>query len=287
MRIALLAASLLWTMPAVAQETRPIPDDYTPPAAEIAEFEWMTGYWEGTGIGGNRAVENWLPPVGGTMVGSFIQADAEDGIQFTEHMYLMEEDGTVILRVKHFNADFTGWEDAEGMVTFRLLEAEHCAAYFGGLTLRCDGDDGYAVFLLMRNSAGETNELEFRFIRAGPRSQVPTCPEAETTMAMNACLREIFDAAEGERQRYFDAALERYADQGDLRVMLAQAQEAFSAYRDRECEAKFEQYDGTIRTSNELGCMITLTRRRTHDIWRDWLTYPDSTPPNLPEPPRA
>ena len=33
-----------------------------------------------------------------------------------------------------------------------------------------------------------------------------------------------------------------------------------------------------------LGCMIEATRARTHDIWTDYLTYVDRTPPVLPEP---
>ena len=41
---------------------------------------------------------------------------------------------------------------------------------------------------------------------------------------------------------------------------------------------------GTIRVGMELDCRIRLTRLRTFALWRDWLTFADSTPPLLPRP---
>jgi hypothetical protein len=35
----------------------------------------------------------------------------------------------------------------------------------------------------------------------------------------------------------------------------------------------------------DLSCQIKLTQLHTHTIWLEWLTYMDSTPPILPEPP--
>ena len=39
-----------------------------------------------------------------------------------------------------------------------------------------------------------------------------------------------------------------------------------------------------VRWAAYLGCKIALTQARTHWLWRNWLTYMDSTPPILPEP---
>lgn len=166
-RSALAIATLLATAAcsAAAQETRVRPAGHAPPPAQIAEAEWLVGQWQGDGIGGNLAMESWLPPAGGTMVGTFVQTAADGGIQFTEHLYLMEEEGTLVLRLKHFNADLTGWEERDDMLTFRLIEIEPCAAYFGGLTLRCDGEDGLLAAVRMRSSDDSVNELVFRFTR--------------------------------------------------------------------------------------------------------------------------
>ena len=99
------------------------------------------------------------------MVGTFVQqADAET-IRFTEHLYLMEEEGTLVLRLKHFNADLTGWEEKDDMLTFRLIAMEPCAAYFRSLTLRCEGDNGLLAAVRMKSDGGEINELIFRFER--------------------------------------------------------------------------------------------------------------------------
>ena len=160
--VAVLAAPLL------AQETRIAPPDHTPPPATLAQMDWLVGQWQGEGIGGRPALESWLPPTGNTMVGTFVQMADENAIQFTEHLYLMEEDGTLVLRLKHFNADLTGWEEKDGMLAFRLVAMEDCAAYFHALTLRCDpredGTDGLVAAVRMQSGA----ELFFRFARLGP-----------------------------------------------------------------------------------------------------------------------
>lgn len=166
MRRLIMSVLLVLAAPAAAQETIPIPGDYEAPAADLSQMEWLVGRWHGTGVGGNPATESWLPPIGNTMVGTFVQADDAGNIRFSEHMYMMEEDGTLVLRLKHFNPDLTSWEEREEFVTFRLVDLEHCAARFGGLTIRCDGDDALLIAVNIRNSDGQTGELVFNFTRA-------------------------------------------------------------------------------------------------------------------------
>lgn len=175
MRMTIAMAMLLLASPLAAQEiaapeTRTAPVDQAAPDATLAQMNWLVGQWHGDGIGGNPAMESWLPPVGGTMVGTFVQATDDGGILFTEHLYLMEEEGSVVLRLKHFNADLTGWEEQDAMLTFRLVEMADCAAYFRGLTLRCDkgenGEQGLVAAVRMSGSDGGSSELVFRFTRA-------------------------------------------------------------------------------------------------------------------------
>ncbi|WP_114521112.1 DUF6265 family protein [Altererythrobacter sp. ZODW24] len=151
--------------PANAQETRIAPEDHTPSAASVADMAWLAGQWRGTGIEGAAAYESWLPANGGTMVGTFVQETAEGGIMFTEHLYLMEDEGSLVLRLKHFNADLTGWEEKDDMTSFRLVAMEPGAAFFHGLTLRKDGDDGFVAAVRMRQKDGSSSELVFRFTR--------------------------------------------------------------------------------------------------------------------------
>ena len=166
--IAVLAA-LTFAVPLAAQdssiETRLGDEGFESPEATLDQMDWLVGQWIGSGIGGAPAMESWLPPSGDTMVGTFVQETGQGGIRFTEHLYLMEEEGTLVLRLKHFNADLTGWEEKDGMLTFRLVAVEDCAAYFHALTLRCDGEDGLLAAVRMKSAGEKITELVFQFKR--------------------------------------------------------------------------------------------------------------------------
>ncbi len=147
----------------MAQETRLGEEGFESPPATLDQMEWLQGQWVGEGIQGASAMESWLPPTGGTMVGTFIQETPDGAIMFTEHLYLMEEEGTLVLRLKHFNADLTGWEEKDDMLTFRLVAMEPCAAYFHALTLRCADAEkpGEGLVAAVRMQSG--GELLFNF----------------------------------------------------------------------------------------------------------------------------
>jgi hypothetical protein len=160
-----LSAVTLTAAPLSAQHTRVAPEGHVPPAGTLAAAEWLVGDWVGTGIEGAEVTETWLPPSGGTMAGIFLQEKPDGSIMFTEHMYLSEEDGSLLLKLKHFNPDLTGWEEKDGMVRFRFLSAEPCALYFSALTYRCDGRDGLLVAVRIKGEVGKASELVFRFKR--------------------------------------------------------------------------------------------------------------------------
>ena len=151
-----------------SQETKVGEDGFESPPATLEEMDWLIGQWSGQGIGGAPAMESWLPALGGTMVGTFVQETADGGIMFTEHMYVMEEAGTVVLRLKHFNADLTGWEEKDDMLTFRLVAMEPCAAYFNALTLRCADADRPSEGLVAAVRMQSGGELMFEFNRMDP-----------------------------------------------------------------------------------------------------------------------
>lgn len=160
-----LVGALSSATPLAAQHTRVAPEGHVPPPATLAAAEWLVGEWVGTGIDGAEAAEAWLPPSAGTMVGLFVQEKPDGSLMFTEHIYMAEEGGSLVLKLKHFNPDLTGWEEKDGMVRFRLLSIEPCAAFFSSLTYRCDGPDGLLVAVRMRNAGAEAKELVFRFKR--------------------------------------------------------------------------------------------------------------------------
>jgi uncharacterized protein YecT (DUF1311 family) len=277
--LALLAAAL----PAAAQETRVAEPGLTSPPAAIHQMWWLEGLWQGEGIEGAPATESWLPSAGTTMVGTFIQQTAEGGIMFTEHMQIMEEGGSLVLKLKHFNPDLTGWEEKDGMVTFSLVALEHCLAQFQGLTIRCDGPDKLVVAVRMKSDAPEPRELVFRFNRAGRAKGYFDCDGS--TVDMNECMAGILDRATARKDKYLAAAMARQSDRPELVARIKASDAAFTRYADAECEAVYEDWkEGTIRTIMDLSCRIALVDERTRTIWQHWLTYMDSTPPDLPEP---
>ena len=291
------AAMAMLASPLAAQETRVAPDDHVPPPATLEQMDWLVGQWTGTGIGGAPAMESWLPPSGNTMVGTFVQETAEGGIRFTEHLYLMEEEGTLVLRLKHFNADFTGWEEKDGMLTFRLIAVEDCAAYFRSLTLRCDGENGLLAAVRMKSEGDEINELIFRFEQMGKSAsdgQIVSSPNQceGSTRELNRCFAGLLNHADDERLRYFKAALAKasewsqsgYMPAAGLEDGMRASERAFEVYRNAECALIVAREMGSIRTIEMLACMRDLTQQRTRAIWQNWLTYPDGKSPVLPEP---
>lgn len=116
------------------------------PLATIEDASWMAGAWVGTAFG-MKFEEVWNPPSVGTMVGMF-KLYGDEGVAFYEIFLMHIEDGTLSLKVKHFNADFSAWEDKTEHINFRLVKKEPGALHFGGLSFyrRDDGNmDGYIV----------------------------------------------------------------------------------------------------------------------------------------------
>ena len=295
---ALALVSGAWAQEAES-ETRLGAEGFESPPANLDQMDWLMGQWRGKGIRGAPAMESWLPPMGGTMVGTFVQQEADGAIMFTEHLYLMEEDGSLALKLKHFYADLTGWEKKDDFLTFRLIAMEPCAAYFNALTLRCADKDkpGEGLVAAVRMQSG--GELVFRFANANANEMAkrpaPLLRCTGSTREMNECGAQILQKADEERARYLAAAVATMADRSeadvemrpDLQEDMAASDEKFTAYREAECGALYDRaIMGSIRNIEYLACSIILTRERTHTIWRHWLTYPDSTPPILPEPRR-
>ena len=85
-------------------------ETFTPPDTKLSlnGLHWLTGSWRGTGLGG-EIQEHWLTPLGGSMLGIF-RLVREEGAQVTEYVMIIEEPDRIVLRFKHFNADYTTWE---------------------------------------------------------------------------------------------------------------------------------------------------------------------------------
>ena len=132
-----------------------------PAEAKITDLAFLTGYWTGEGLEG-ECEELWMPPAADRMYGTFTLY-REGKLVFSEALLLVEEEGSVELRVKHFDPAFVGWEEKDGHVTFRLVKVGENEAYFSGLTFRREGDE-LRIYLVLKKD-GEQTEHSFRLTR--------------------------------------------------------------------------------------------------------------------------
>lgn len=162
------AAAACLASTAVAQSrntenTLKLDDPASRPVATICQVAWMAGSWAGEAFGG--AVEEvWTPPSAGTMVGMFKLTHGGKPSLY-EFQLVVEEEGSLTLKLKHYNADFSGWEEKDGFVSFPLVELTKDAAYFGGLTYRRAGPDELEVHVALERE-GELREERLVFRRA-------------------------------------------------------------------------------------------------------------------------
>jgi hypothetical protein len=134
------------------------------PPATLEQMRWFAGHWTGPGLGGFTE-ETWTAPAAGAMLGMFRLI--KDGKPvFYEFLTLVEHDGSLLLRLKHFNPDLTGWEEKADSVKFRLLRTGPDEIAFDGLTFRREGADKLRIFLAIRNRTdGSIREEMFELTR--------------------------------------------------------------------------------------------------------------------------
>jgi len=163
--LALLAALLstfAWSAEPRTEHTYQLEPDEVRPTATLDDATWLVGSWSGTAFG-QKFEEVWNPPSAGSMIGLF-KLYGDDGVTFYELLHLSVEDGTLSLKVKHFNADFTAWEDKADFVNFRLVSKDDNALHFGGLSFYKRDDDAIDGYIVMR-SGEELAEHHLKYTR--------------------------------------------------------------------------------------------------------------------------
>ena len=134
------------------------------PRAQVEDMAWLAGHWTGESLGG-IVDEIWSPPRGGAMMGMF-RLVKDDKPAFYELMTILEEEGTLVLRLKHFGGgDLSAWEEKEETVDFPLVEVAGNAFHFDGLSFRLESADRVRVHLAMRGKDGTAREETFAYTR--------------------------------------------------------------------------------------------------------------------------
>lgn len=131
--------------------------------AGISDISWLSGSWSGTGLGG-VSEEVWGKPNGGIMVGTY-RLIIDGKPLFYEMMWLLEREGSLILRLKHFSPDLAGWEEKDKTVDFKFVDRIGDKMRFSGLTFEKVGDTKLNIYLALRQKDGSLKEEVFRMER--------------------------------------------------------------------------------------------------------------------------
>ncbi len=166
----MIAAAFMLTAGAGAEEAKveikSLVEGGASPQASVSDLSWMIGHWKGEGLGGHSE-EVISAPADGQMMGMFRQTTAEGALMFYEFYLFVEEEGSLVLKIKHFNPDLTGWEDKGDYAAFPLVALGENAVYFDGLTFALEGDDVLHAAVSIGEEGG-TNRADFRYERQTP-----------------------------------------------------------------------------------------------------------------------
>jgi hypothetical protein len=132
-------------------------------AAKIADMAWLAGTWRGTGLGG-ESEEVWSEPREGVMMGMYRMHKDGKPI-FYEFLTLSESEGALMMRLKHFHANFVGWEEKDRTVDFPFIRKEGKRMYFDGMTFELVGKDDVNVYLAIGGKDGSLREEVFQYKR--------------------------------------------------------------------------------------------------------------------------
>jgi hypothetical protein len=91
------------------------------------------------------------------MVGTF-KLIKDDKVIFYEIETISADSAGFSLKLKHFNADLTGWEEKEEVIRFPLISASEDEIKFKGLSYRKVSDDSIRITLDIKDKDGNIRE---------------------------------------------------------------------------------------------------------------------------------
>ena len=124
----------------------------------INNLSWLAGYWSGEKWDG-IIEEIWAPAEGNSMIGMF--RFVKDGkISFTELCYLVEENDSVNLKLKHFDYNLHGWEEKSKTVDFKFIKSGINEIEFEGLSMKLLDENTLRARVLLQNKKTGEEKLE-------------------------------------------------------------------------------------------------------------------------------
>ena len=131
------------------------------PNATLDQVAWIQGHWKGEAFGGTTE-EIWSAPDGNSMMFVF-RLIADGNVVFYEIGGIRQVDETLFMQLKHFNGDFTGWEEKDQTVNFKLVKLEKNRVYFDQLTFERISDTEMNVYVVIGHDDGTQEEVKFNY----------------------------------------------------------------------------------------------------------------------------
>ena len=132
------------------------------PPATLENVKWLAGHWRGEAFGGITE-EIWSPPLGGSMMCAF-RLIKDNKVDFYELCTIVEDNNTLLLRIKHFHPDLKGWEDRDVTVDFPLVKVTNERLYFEDFTIEKVSPDEINMYVVIQSS-GKESEVKFNYKR--------------------------------------------------------------------------------------------------------------------------
>lgn len=138
---------LTFSITIYSQNTLKLDNSKGSPKANLEQVSWISGYWVGEAMGG-QTEEVWTDPLGDSMMGSFkIVVNGE--VRFYELCTISEVNESLVLRIKHFNNNLTGWEEKDKTIDFPLVKIENNKAFFDDLTFEKINDNELNIYVVI------------------------------------------------------------------------------------------------------------------------------------------
>lgn len=128
---------------------------------KLENIKWIAGNWKGEAFGG-QTEENWSEPSGGSMMATFKLID-KGQVAFYEIEIIREVENSLILQLKHFDNDLSGWETKDETVDFTLKEITANKVVFEGMTFEKVSDNEMNVYVDIHQNDGTTEIVKFNY----------------------------------------------------------------------------------------------------------------------------
>lgn len=124
--------------------------------SSVEDLGWLEGHWRGEAFGG-IGEEIWSAPQDGALMGVFRHLK-RGRVAFYEILAIDEAAEGLVMRLRHFNPDLTGWEEKDEPLRWPLVRMGRREAAFGGITYRRVDDDTLEITLEVRGRDGAVRE---------------------------------------------------------------------------------------------------------------------------------